>query len=605
MKKIISIFACICLLITAIIVPVSAENSATISFANTSNRTEFDSSCQVWKQNGITVTNNKASSGSNVADYVNPVRFYASSEVVIEYPSMTKIVITASSSTYANVWEKSNSDSKATVTVSGSTATIVFSNAVNSYTIKSLTAQTRVNSITVYSNGDIGGGTITPTVPEMPSDPMEIVDAAFELEEGEYLPYTATLEGEVSYIEEEYSAYYDNISVYILVEGTEYYYEMFCYRLKAAVGEDASKLDVGDIIEVTGKIKNHEGLIEFDSGSTYVTVYKAPDYSDEGDGTAENPFFVELLETESDPTVYEAEAYLDFYEDDEPFFIKTIAPESGLIGVNYYASDYYGNNVGYTYDIQNITTNAPIQSVTKAADDDVYNHYELVYVNKGDEIVIGASTYDALNPSVAPEAEIGLYMCFYPIGSIECPDVIQHTGKYTADIIEASQGRYYTWVVPADGTVTIEMGNDIGWQYRVSKAPTDIDEYSAYYYSDRHCFDDDSVIASEIIDVLAGETISVWVNTFNPVDEWVAPAGSVEWTLKFEEKAIESNNVGDTDGDGVINVRDCAKLLQYINGWADVTINAENADVNADGKINTRDYVLLIRYLNGWDVELK
>ena len=68
------------------------EEEATISFADAANRTEFDASVQVWEQNGITVTNNKAS-GSNIADYANPVRFYKNSELIIAYPGMTKIVI--------------------------------------------------------------------------------------------------------------------------------------------------------------------------------------------------------------------------------------------------------------------------------------------------------------------------------------------------------------------------------------------------------------------------------------------------------------------------------------------------------------------------------
>ena len=61
---------------------------------------------------------------------------------------------------------------------------------------------------------------------------------------------------------------------------------------------------------------------------------------------------------------------------------------------------------------------------------------------------------------------------------------------------------------------------------------------------------------------------------------------------------------GDTNGDFVINNKDCALLIQYTNGW-DVQIDVAAADVNADGKINNKDYVLLMRYINGWDVELK
>ncbi|MBQ6885670.1 MAG: leucine-rich repeat protein [Clostridia bacterium] len=61
---------------------------------------------------------------------------------------------------------------------------------------------------------------------------------------------------------------------------------------------------------------------------------------------------------------------------------------------------------------------------------------------------------------------------------------------------------------------------------------------------------------------------------------------------------------GDANGDGKINGKDYALLLQSINGW-DVTINSAAADVNGDGKLNGKDYALLLQSINGWDVELQ
>lgn len=61
--------------------------------------------------------------------------------------------------------------------------------------------------------------------------------------------------------------------------------------------------------------------------------------------------------------------------------------------------------------------------------------------------------------------------------------------------------------------------------------------------------------------------------------------------------------VGDTTGDGKINVRDLGLLQQSLNGW-DMDIDMSAADVTGDGKINVRDLGLLQQYLNGWDVEL-
>ena len=63
------------------------EVTATLTFdANKANRTEYSTSKQVWEQNGIKLTNDKASSNTNVGDYSNPARFYKSSTIKIEAP---------------------------------------------------------------------------------------------------------------------------------------------------------------------------------------------------------------------------------------------------------------------------------------------------------------------------------------------------------------------------------------------------------------------------------------------------------------------------------------------------------------------------------------
>ncbi len=125
----------------------AAEKSATISFASTAQRTSFSTSAQVWENENVKLTNNKGSSSSDVANYSNPVRFYASSNLVFEAPgNITKIVITASSSSYATVFKNSAGSEAA---VSGSTVTITPTASSATYTIAKLTAQVRAKSVTV------------------------------------------------------------------------------------------------------------------------------------------------------------------------------------------------------------------------------------------------------------------------------------------------------------------------------------------------------------------------------------------------------------------------------------------------------------------------
>ncbi len=57
------------------------------------NRLSHSSAEQVWFQNGITFTNTKGSSTTNVADYGNPVRLYKGSTITVSAPgNITKIV---------------------------------------------------------------------------------------------------------------------------------------------------------------------------------------------------------------------------------------------------------------------------------------------------------------------------------------------------------------------------------------------------------------------------------------------------------------------------------------------------------------------------------
>ena len=125
-------------------------DSATISFSDKANRTAFSSEQQVWEQNGITVTNNKGASTSNVADYANPARFYKSSELIVECDSaMAKIEFACNNATYAAALQASLGATPATV--DGNNVTVSLSSASTSFTIASLTGgQVRMDSITVY-----------------------------------------------------------------------------------------------------------------------------------------------------------------------------------------------------------------------------------------------------------------------------------------------------------------------------------------------------------------------------------------------------------------------------------------------------------------------
>ena len=124
---------------------------ATLSFANKAQRTTFNTSKQVWEQNGITLVNDKSSSTTNVGDYANPARFYASSKITVTAPGkITKIVYDANSSSYATAMKNSiGTVSNANVTVSSDKVTVTYSTGVDAVVVEKLTAQVRMDSITV------------------------------------------------------------------------------------------------------------------------------------------------------------------------------------------------------------------------------------------------------------------------------------------------------------------------------------------------------------------------------------------------------------------------------------------------------------------------
>ena len=143
------------LLVMYLTLTVSANawaEDANLSFASTAQRVSQTTTKQVWSNGGITFTNNKASSATNVANYSNPVRLYANSEVIVEHTSgkITTIVFDCNSNSYATVLKTSiGTVSGTTVTVSSDKVTVEFTNAVASFTVAKLTAQVRLDAITV------------------------------------------------------------------------------------------------------------------------------------------------------------------------------------------------------------------------------------------------------------------------------------------------------------------------------------------------------------------------------------------------------------------------------------------------------------------------
>ena len=113
------------------------------------NRTSYDASQQTWEVDGVKLVNEKGSSTSNVADYVNPARFYKSSKITVSADgNITTIVFDCNTTAYATALK--DSIKTGTVSVASDKVTVTLDGSSNEYVISSLTGgQVRMDSMTV------------------------------------------------------------------------------------------------------------------------------------------------------------------------------------------------------------------------------------------------------------------------------------------------------------------------------------------------------------------------------------------------------------------------------------------------------------------------
>jgi len=97
---------------------------------------------------------------------------------------------------------------------------------------------------------------------------VQLVEEAYRLQSGESMENIVSLTGKIISIDNLWSSQFQNITVTIEIAGAEDK-PITCYRLK---GDGAQDLAIGNIITVSGKIKNYSGTIEFDTGCRLIAV---------------------------------------------------------------------------------------------------------------------------------------------------------------------------------------------------------------------------------------------------------------------------------------------------------------------------------------------
>ncbi|MBO4413969.1 MAG: hypothetical protein J5830_04615 [Clostridia bacterium] len=136
-----------------------------------------------------------------------------------------------------------------------------------------VTGQLKNYNGTIEFNGcTLDSYTLIEREPEtLPETTEEIMEALYALESGKFLKGEYTLTGKITEINTKYNSQYENITVTIKVDGFKDK-PVMCYRL---AGKGCDKLAVGDVITVTGKLKNSDGTREFDQGCSLVAYSPA------------------------------------------------------------------------------------------------------------------------------------------------------------------------------------------------------------------------------------------------------------------------------------------------------------------------------------------
>ena len=158
-------------------------------------------------------------------------------------------------------------------------------------------------------------------------------------------------------------------------------------------------------------------------------------------------------------------------------------------------------------------------------------------------------------------------------------------GENTAEIAAGSQGYFYTWTAEANGNLTVTMpeGN---WTYTVNNL-------TAGTYGDMQWSDSESVQNPAVIKVKAGDEIQLIVNTYDPADEFNAPAGTLVVTAAFEEVTYTPGNL---DGNDTIDEDDVIYLLQHLLMPGDFPVD-QPVDYDKNDVIDEDDVIYLLQHL--------
>ncbi len=239
-------------------------------------------------------------------------------------------------------------------------------------------------------------------------------------------------------------------------------------------------------------------------------------------GTFDNPEILTFDEW------YSASSSAALADDNMGYYWNVTAVRDGAIGVIVSAYDDEWMNLGWSFYVTNKTSGVANDTIWS---DEVEMGYEdLVEVSAGDVLEIYASTYDP-EAWANPAGNVYLTVNNYALGDYSYP-ATPVEGNNTATVVEGNP-YYYEYVATEAGTATVTMNSAELWEFNLSKAPVDPDDYANYYYGDYNNYVDGP--ATESIELAAGETLTVEITTYDTENPyWSTLSADIDWTFSFE-----------------------------------------------------------------------
>ena len=508
---------------------------ATLDFTTLDQRTDYSSAIQVWENGALKLTNNKASSTSNVGNYSNPARFYKSTEVIIAFPGMTSLVIDASNTgdaKYSTAWAESLDAAGLTYTVEEKVYTITFAAPVDSITF-AMANQGRANSITAAAvkTGDDECAhnwiDATCTEPKTCSICGAVEGSALGHDWEIISQQEATCTAEGSIVYECAGCGEDKVETFPALPHT--YVDGKCSACGAELPLESTITFSDDKAQRTEYSSESQ---KWENNGLVLINNKAGSSNNIGDFT--NPAG-------------------RFYKDSEVII--------SFPGMTSLVIDATGMDTKYLWD--NTLTNA---GLTFTVEEKIYT---ITFAEPTDSITLTAANQVRANTITASAVKAGCAHEYDNACDVDCnlcyePREVQHSVQHVAAAAATcvANGNIEYWYCDVCGMAWLDADCIMNTNLRAVVLPA----------TGEHTYDNDQDADCNV----CGETREVATVIFGDANGDGAvnarDAALLQQYVAGVEVTLDMAS-GDANGDGAVNARDAALLQQYVAGW-DVTLGA-------------------------------